>query len=78
MGRKNFEEIHGEQRAAGKGHEKAGDHRRKLQDSTRSYTPVDHAVAGFVHPVKDQGGYGSCYAFGANTSLEGQIMKITN
>ena len=45
---------------------------RGLQNTT----PVDHAVDGWVHPVKDQGGCGSCYTFGANTAMEAQIMKI--
>lgn len=47
---------------------------RGLQD----FTPVDHAADGFLHPVKDQGGCGSCYTFGSNTAMEGQIMKIKN
>jgi len=41
-------------------------------------TPVDHFKDGFMHPVKNQKGCGSCYAFGALTAMEGQIMKKRN
>lgn len=41
-------------------------------------TTVDHAADGFMHPVKNQGGCGSCWAFGANTTMEGTYAKKTN
>lgn len=46
--------------------------------SRQAITPVNHYVDGFMHPVKNQKSCGSCYAFAANTALEGQIMKIKN
>lgn len=44
----------------------------------QAITPVNHYTDGFMHPIKDQKNCGSCYAFAANTALEGQIRKIKN
>lgn len=34
---------------------------------------IDHAADGRMHAIKDQGGCGSCYSFGAMTALEGAL-----
>ena len=44
-----------------------------ISDEDLTQYSVDWVAAGKVHPPKDQGSCGSCYAFSGNTALESYI-----
>lgn len=54
--------------------EPEGTRRRRLSNEPRK---VDHAEDGFMIDVKDQSGCGACWAFAANSCLEGTLAKKT-
>ena len=56
------------------GHRNRLGHGRHLEDAAVN---VDHFKDGFMQPVKDQGNCGSCWAFAANTAMEGAYAKKT-
>jgi len=47
---------------------------RRLQNAD-VVAEVDHAAAGHMGEIKNQGRCGSCWAFTANSTLEGTISK---
>ena len=53
---------------------------RRVGNHIGSYpaTTVDHHADGHMTPVKDQGQCGSCWAFGANSTLEGTLSAVHN